>query len=104
MPKGIPLMDGSVSAPVTATTTSPPITRNDIPPSVTSMVARLSGLATNRLAKECELRSAAPDRPTPMAALPTRPRSCTRASGPVRITSRVGLMPSPPETAHVCRV
>src|ERR1700744_3111711 len=81
---------GLVSAPVTAMSTSPPRTRALSPPIVTSMVARLSGLATSRLARVCDRRSAAPDRVTPRWASPTRPRSSMRASGPVcRISSVV---------------
>src|ERR1700727_3870 len=81
---------GLVSAPVTAMSTSPPRTRALNPPIVTSMVARLSGLATSRLASVCDRRSAAPDRVTPRWASPTRPRSSMRASGPVcRISSVV---------------
>ena len=66
VPNGIPLTDGSVSAPVTAIATSPPRTRAENPPKVTSMVARSPGLATSRLARVCERRSAAPERVTPM--------------------------------------
>src|ERR1700744_1706925 len=81
---------GLVSAPVTAMSTSPPRTRALSPPIVTSMVARLSGLAASRLARVCDRRSAAPDRVTPRWASPTRPRSSMRASGPVcRISSVV---------------
>src|ERR1700754_2479688 len=89
VPNLIPLTDGSVSAPVTAMSTSPPCTRAAKPPKVTSTVARSSGLATRRLASLCERRSAAPDRPTPRWACPTRPRSWTTASGPVRRISRL---------------
>src|SRR5882757_7733532 len=89
VPNLIPLTEGSVSAPVTAMSTSPPCTRAAKPPKVTSTVARSSGLATSRLASLCERRSAAPDRPTPRCACPIRPRSWTTASGPVRRISRV---------------
>ena len=80
---------GEGSAPVTAMSTSPPRTRAENPPKVTSMVARSSGLATSRLASVCERRSAAPDRVTPRWASPTRPRSWMRASGPVCRISKV---------------
>src|SRR5271170_5799434 len=80
---------GFVSAPATAMSTSPPRTRAENPPRVTSMVARSSGLATSRLASVCDRRSAAPDRVTPRWASPTRPRSWTRASGPGCNISRV---------------
>src|SRR5271156_1345391 len=92
---------GFVSAPVTAMSTSPPRTRAENPPKVTSMVERSSGLATSRLASVCERRSAAPDRVTPTWASPTRPRSWTRASGPVRRISRVVMGVSFRVLAHL---
>ena len=84
VPNGIPPTAGSVSAPVTAMSTSPPRTRAANPPRVISTVARSSGLATRRLASRCERRSAAPERVTPTWARPGRPRSSSSASGPVR--------------------
>jgi len=65
VPNGMPLTAGSVSAPVTAMATSPPRTRAENPPKVTSTVARSSGLATSRLARVWARRSAAPDVLTP---------------------------------------
>src|SRR6185312_13600579 len=93
VPNSMPSTVGSVSAPVTAMATSPPWTLAQNPPTVTSTVARSSGLATRRLASVCDRRSAAPDRPTPMWARPVRPRSWTTASGPVRRISRVATVP-----------
>src|SRR5574337_603955 len=89
LPNVTPLTAGSVSAPVTAMSTSPPCSRAENPPNATSMVARSSGFASSRLANRCERRSAAPDRVTPTWASPARPKSSTTASGPVRSTSRV---------------
>src|SRR5689334_10398150 len=90
VPNLIPLTAGSVSAPVTAMSTSPPRTLAAKPPKVTSTVARSSGLTTSRLASLCARRSAAPDRLTPRWASPGRPRSWTTANGPVRRISRIG--------------
>src|SRR5882757_1643262 len=89
VPKGTPLTDGLASAPVTAIATSSPCTRAEKPPNITSMVARSLGLATRRLARVCERRSAAPERVTPMCARPGLPRSSSRASGPVLMISSV---------------
>ena len=61
MPNGFPSTDGFASAPVTAMVTSPPRTRAEKPPNVTSTVARSGGLATSRLASACARRSAAPE-------------------------------------------
>ena len=61
------------------------------------MRAAAASLPTSRLARAAEARSAAPERVTPMAAHPGRPRSWTVASGPG--ASTVSTAPPPPE-AH----
>ena len=60
-----------------------------------------SSLATRRLARHSAARSAAPERGTPTAAWPGRPRSCTRASGPTSTTSsaRRGVTANPTAAA-----
>ena len=68
-------------APVTATSTVRSA-RTRSPPAVTSTTAAAASLPTSRLARSAAARSAAPDRVTPMAAQPGRPRSWTVASGP----------------------
>src|ERR1700758_2979059 len=111
VPNSIPFTVGSVSAPVTAMSTSPPRTRAEKPPNVTSTVARSSGLATSRLASLCAWRSAAPDRLTPRWESPGRPRSWRTANGPVRRISRLisgcatatSLSPGPELTPHALR-
>ena len=68
--------------------------------------ASSSSLATRRLARRSAARSAAPERGTPTAAWPGRPRSCTNASGPTRTTSsaRVGATASPAAAAARCAI
>src|ERR1700758_4122584 len=111
VPNSIPFTVGSVSAPVTAMSTSPPRTRAENPPNVTSTVARSSGFATSRLASLCAWRSAAPDRLTPRWESPGRPRSWRTANGPVRRISRLisgcatatSLSPGPELNPHAPR-
>ena len=76
--------DGHRHAVVSAFEASPPTTRAENPPNITSTVACSPGLATRRFARVWDRRSAAPERGKPRGAMPGRPWSSTRANGAVR--------------------
>src|SRR4051812_5143485 len=92
----MPSTVAGAAAPASATVRRD-VARTASPPNTTSTAAAPSSFATRRLASVNAARSAAPDRPTPDAPCPGRPRSSTSASAPTATTSRARLM-TPPRT------
>src|SRR5688572_16892050 len=85
-------MSAGAGAPVRASIKLP-LARTDKLPRVTSSAAAVYGWASSRAPRRNAPRSAAPERLTPTAAKPTRPRSCTRVSGPAVSTSSARSVP-----------
>src|SRR5215203_2636812 len=98
-------MSAGAGAPVSASIRLP-LARTDKPPRVTSRAAAVYGWASSRAPRRNAPLSAAPEWPTPTAAKPIRPRSCTRVRGPAASTSSARSMPiagsGGVEEAHHC--